>query len=124
MGGSELANSALWEEALANASNVEVRQRVLRGFFCMTIGKHDRNNSRYETFALRRKKLSFTSGNGITCSEEVDDDGNLLWAQDHDDNASTPLVCAGLNQSHSSPYDAFGYDAVFAIAHALHDLLE
>ena len=47
-----------------------------------------------------------------------------LWAQDHDNNASTPLRCAGDDPQRESTFDVFGYDAAFAIAHALHDLIQ
>ena len=33
------------------------------------------------------------------------------------------MVCAGTLQSPST-YEAYAYDAIFAIAHALHDLIE
>ena len=54
-----------------------------------------------------------------------DNDGfSYLWAQDQDHNASTPLACAGDTPTSDGNYDGYGYDAVFAVAHALHDLLE
>ena len=62
--------------------------------------------------------------NGNCSSEKDDEDVSYLWAQDHDHNASTPMRCAGDNPQREAHYDAFGYDAVFAIAHALHDLIE
>jgi hypothetical protein len=67
----------------------------------------------------RRDQLPPVEVDGV-CSRETDDDGNNLWAQDHDDNDSTPLVCY-LNDP---MFDPFSYDATFAIAHALHHLVE
>eukprot|EP00966_Prymnesium_polylepis_P248679 5749576-Prymnesium_polylepis.1 len=57
-----------------------------------------------------------------SCSQETDDDGNYLWMQDHDNNASTALRCAGDDPQRETSYDAFGYDAAYAVAHALHEL--
>jgi len=35
-----------------------------------------------------------------------------------------PLRCAGDDPHRETRFDAFGYDAVLAVAHALHDLIE
>ena len=40
------------------------------------------------------------------------------------ENASTPLKCSGHNLLQDGPFDSFGYDAVYAIAQALHELVE
>ena len=53
-----------------------------------------------------------------SCSSEMDDDGvTYLWQQDHDANTSTPMMCAGDSPLVEASYDAFGYDAVYAVAH-------
>jgi hypothetical protein len=77
----------------------------------------------FKEFAERRHRLPpLTNERG--CNLETDSEGlEFLWAQDHDDDQATPIACAGLSLDHVTSYDAFGYDAVFAIAHALHDLL-
>ena len=64
------------------------------------------------------------AGVNFSCNLETDDDGMLLWAQDHDEDPSTPLACAGYDPLNDQVRDPFGYDAVFAVAHALHEMLE
>ncbi|KAL1508443.1 hypothetical protein AB1Y20_004546 [Prymnesium parvum] len=55
----------------------------------------------------------------------TDDDGSYIWAQDHDANASTPLACAGVDPSAGVlAYEPYAYDATFALAYALHHLIE
>ena len=41
-----------------------------------------------------------------------------MWAQDHDGNASTQLLCAGFNATSISEWAVYEYDAVYALAHA------
>ena len=53
-----------------------------------------------------------------------DDDGSLLFASDHDENASTALKCFRSDLAAPNSYDDFAYDAVFLVAHALHQLVE
>ena len=48
----------------------------------------------------------------------------MLWAADHDGDPSTPLECAGSDNQVQDSYAPFVYDAVFAVAHALHDLIK
>ena len=62
---------------------------------------------------------------GGSCSLQQDDDGANLWLQDHDSNESIPLACASDNDPHLiDPYGPYAYDAVFALAHVLHELIE
>ena len=46
----------------------------------------------------------------------------LIWGGDHDGDATSAVRCAGDSAQTAASYDSFGYDAVFAVAHALHDL--
>lgn len=50
------------------------------------------------------RALPPTLGNGSSCDLERDDDGELMWAQDHDDDESTPLECAGSDQQQEGTY--------------------
>eukprot|EP00966_Prymnesium_polylepis_P253731 5864046-Prymnesium_polylepis.1 len=79
----------------------------------------------HDAYLQRRRWLLPMVVDDGSCSLETDATGiTYLWAQDHDNNASTPLRCADDDPQRDSTYDAFGYDAAFAIAHALHDLIE
>ena len=121
-------SSALWESDDApggTASDVVLRERVLKGTFALTLGRS--SSPTYQPYLARRRALPPTDGINGACNMEQDDDGNLLWAQDEDNNASTPISCAGYSVAQLSQdgmLDAFSYDAVFLVAHALHDLIE
>ena len=45
-------------------------------------------------------------------------------AEDHDADPSTPLRCAGFDREVVGPYDTFAYDATYALAYALQDMIE
>jgi len=120
-GSDSLVDSGLWESDSEMASNIALRERVLRGFF--SVAPNVQQSAMYQGYLARRKQLP-PIGNDASCNMAMDDDGNFLWAQDHDDNASTPRACALFNISKDGPYDTFGYDSVMAIVHALHDLVE
>ena len=122
--GQEATREALEAIAAALASDASLRERVLRGFFSMPLNGQPQDSPTYRGYLARRQQLPRIGGDGLPCSSEVDDDGAPLWAQDHDNNASTALACANFDLSHDGPFDAFGYDAVFAVAHAVHDLVE
>eukprot|EP00966_Prymnesium_polylepis_P107217 2482598-Prymnesium_polylepis.1 len=126
LGGDTFAGSGLWESDPVLESDTTLRQRVLKGFFAVAPGGQPEGlaNATYQGYLMRRQQLAATRGNNVSCDLGTDEDGTYLWAQDHDNNASTPLACAGYDPEKTSQYDAFGYDAVFAIAHALHDLIE
>ena len=98
---------------------------MLKGTFALTLGRS--SSPTYQPYLARRRALPPTDGINGACNMEQDDDGNLLWAQDEDNNASTPISCAGYSVAQLSQdgmLDAFSYDAVFLVAHALHDLIE
>ncbi|KAL1507993.1 hypothetical protein AB1Y20_007595 [Prymnesium parvum] len=122
-GGDALASSELWENDGILQQDESLRDRILKGLFAFS-QETSRNSSEYQGYLARRRRLPPNAGTGESCNLERDDDGAYLWAQDHDGNASTPLACAGDDLSKDGPYDAFGFDAVFAIAHALHHLIE
>eukprot|EP00966_Prymnesium_polylepis_P070592 1640430-Prymnesium_polylepis.1 len=86
---------------------------------------HPKGAAAHDAFIERRRQLPPMSNTDGWCSLELDDDEKShLWVQDHDGNASTALKCTDDSPQREASYDAFGYDAVFAIAHALHHLIE
>eukprot|EP00966_Prymnesium_polylepis_P106343 2463186-Prymnesium_polylepis.1 len=109
-----LATDVLWE-----GYDDDFKLKALKGSFTTVPCRGQ--GPLYDSFWQRWLQLPPIIGANGTCSLEKDDDNSAyLWAQDHDNNASTPLRC----NSGDAHFDAFGYDAVFAVAHALHDLLE
>jgi hypothetical protein len=110
----------LWENDPKLASDPMLREQVLKGFFSVLPDDHRQGSASYEAYLARRQQLLSSTGDGVACSLDTDDDGNYLWVQDHDGDPSTPLACAG----HDGTFDTFGYDAVISLAHALHDLVE
>ena len=120
MGSDTLGVPDLWRFSPTLAANETTRERVLKG--TLAIQPAGGEGPLAEAFLARRAKLASTSGSELGCNMETDADGNLLWASDHDLNQSTPLRCSGFD-SQVTLYDGHGYDAVFAVAHALHDLI-
>jgi hypothetical protein len=83
----------------------------------------------YDAYMDRVRAVPPTTGDGTNCNLATDDDitaatPTYIWAQDHDDNASTPLACGGNDNQDEGSYAPYAYDAVYAIAHALHHLIE
>jgi hypothetical protein len=124
LGSDTIVDSSLWEGDTKLAADISLRQLVLKGLFAVAPNGQPEGSDRYHEYLMRRQRLPSTLGDGALCNLEKDDDGNNLWAQDHDSNTSTSLACAGHNTTQDGPYDAYGYDAAFSIAHALHDLIE
>eukprot|EP00966_Prymnesium_polylepis_P222244 5142048-Prymnesium_polylepis.1 len=99
-----------------------LHRRIFHGFFAMD-PSNGQGTPRHDTYLARRHQLPpMVEANG-TCSVETDDNSGFLWMQDHDNNASTPMRCSGDDPKREASYDAFGYDAAFAVAHALHDII-
>eukprot|EP00966_Prymnesium_polylepis_P299471 6920428-Prymnesium_polylepis.1 len=125
LGSDVFADSGVWTDDAALASDAALRERLLTGFFSIIANGQPESSVHYRGYLERRSRLPTFGGEGdAPCSMEMDDEGGLLWALDHDDNVSTPLACAARDVHKDGPFDSFGYDAVFAIAHALHDLIE
>lgn len=111
-----LNNGVMADEAL--------RLQVMKGFIGLTpsVGQ---GTAAYAGFETRTKAQPSTKGDGTNCNLEKDDDGQTyIWAQDHDNNGSTPLECGGNDNDDVGSYAPYAYDATYAVAHALHDLIE
>jgi len=116
VGDPTLADESFW------AGEIDTRQEALKGLFSFDASK-GQGSVRYEAYRERRRQLPPMS-NGTWCNLEKDDDGNYLWGQEIFQNSSTPLLCAGDDPDREAQFDPFGYDAVFAVVHALHELIE
>ncbi len=111
-------------ETMSRVADPERRLRIFKGFVGMTPSARG-GSPLYQAYARRRRALPSTAGSSMNaCSLEVDDEARLLWAADHDANASTPLECAGSDHQEDGTYAPYAYDATFALAHALHELIE
>jgi len=107
------------------APSATQRERIAQGFFGTTAAEP--SGTRYHNFLTRLRAMPSTSDatSPGSCNLQLDDEGgSYVWAQDHDGNASTQLLCAGFNATSISEWAAYEYDAVYALAHAIHDLLE
>ena len=99
--------------------------RVLKGVCSVQIN-NGRGTARHDAYLERRHRLpELSNSTSGWCSLERDHaDEAYLWAEDHDNNASTPVRCAGDTVGREAEFDPFGYDTVFALAYALHELIE
>ena len=114
----ETASTSLW------AGDAESHQRAFRGFIALEPATGAGTHAHTAYLARRRLLPPFSYSDG-SCNLQGDDDtGRYLWASDHDLNATTAVRCAYDSRHVESATDAFGYDAVYALAHALHHLLE
>ena len=114
------------DDSLSDASswtNETARLVAAKGLFALRPSAKD-GSAEHDAYLARRRQLPLTSSASGQCSEEKDDDGTYLWQQDHDNDPSTPNVCAGDDPQQETAYDAFAYDAVIAAARALHYLIE
>jgi hypothetical protein len=105
------------------SGHAEERVRALKGFFTL-LASTGEGTARYDAYRARRAELPMMSDvqNGW-CSPETSSEGTHLWQQDHDGDAQTATACANDDPQREAFFDSFGYDAVFAVAHAVHDLL-
>jgi len=124
-GHAAMAENGWWSSDAVLAADAELQALLLRGSFAVARQPWKQTDIA-KGFASRLQQLFLSKASGpTTCSLEVDDEGEqYLWAQDHDNDPSTPLACLVSNEHEIREIDAFAYDAVFAVAHALHDLIE
>ena len=99
LGSDAVTNPATMEAVL----DLDRRERLFKGLFGLSpaVGK---GTAAYEAFMDRARATPPTTGNATTCDLSLDDNGELLWAQDHDDNENTPLECAGSNNQDEGTY--------------------
>ena len=131
-GSDSVTQPALWQTNERLNSNETLRLAILVGYFGLTESPGIDSNPidphmTHAAYLERRRRFLPAVEAGGQCSLATDDDERSptrIWADDHDNNASTPLACAPYNQSGASAYEAYAYDAVFAVARALHSLIE
>ena len=113
------------------ATDESVRNAVMQGFFGLqqTSG---RGSTKFAEYQTRLNRLVSTlpgagagndigSGIGGPCDSMVDADGRPVWSQQ----VSGVPVCIGVDDpSKFNTYAPFAYDATFAVAEALHQLIE
>ena len=128
LGSDGVTSDSLW---LANGvmPDLDVRLQVMRGYLGLT-PSYGEGTAAHDAYVARLRAMPSTLPNAAgECNPGTDTDEDWptrLWAADTDNNASSPLACAGANaeeltEDSDAPY---AYDAVFAVAHALHFLLE
>ena len=111
VGEASLADEAIWD------ADPALKQKALKGAFAVAPNT-GAGTVTHAAYMARRQQLPPMSLADGSCSSEMDDDGvTYLWQQDHDANTSTPMMCAGDSPLVEASYDAFGYDAVYAVAH-------
>jgi len=109
---------------MARIEDPTVRRRVFQGFFGLTPSAST-DSPVFRRYNRSRSAMPSTAGDGAgNCDLETDDDGVEMWAADNDGNASTPLACSGSDNQQLDIYAMYSYDATFALAHALHGLVE
>lgn len=148
-GSDAVATSDTWQKdngAGGLSTDVGLRQQVLKGFFGITASygqgtpAYERYRSRltaYSARALPGLAVSSVLRTATTCEASsaavldgppsvwgaTDADGRPLWTQPIP--SSNQSVCIGASDRFAeNAYSPFAYDAVFAIAHALHTLIE
>ncbi|KAL3904217.1 MAG: hypothetical protein SGPRY_011371, partial [Prymnesium sp.] len=115
-----LSDAAVREERYWS-SNGTLRRLSLRGSFTL-VPDDGKGTARHTAFLARREESSrWTYANGSCSLEKDDDDSAYLWGQYREASVATDFECAPENET---GYHAFGYDAAFAVAYALHNLLE
>ncbi|KAL1525500.1 hypothetical protein AB1Y20_020356 [Prymnesium parvum] len=109
------ASASLWLADATLAADARLRERTFRGLLSLVPDGRPQGAA-YEAYLARRAALPSTEGGAGGCSPQTDDEGNLLW--------QAAGRCAGFSAAADGPYDAYGYDAVYALARAAHALVE
>lgn len=119
MGSDGVTESDLWLGNQQLNSDVLLRQNVMKGFF--SLSPTVPAGPAFDSYAARLSSRPSTAPFNSSCNLETDDEGTPIWLFD-----STGSVCTGTTGEDAvkSVYSAFAYDATYALAHALHDLIE
>ena len=86
-----LTDSSLWASDAQLSSDLELRERVLRGYFGVS-PCGGQGTAAYNAFIARRRRMPRTTDSSGRCNLQTDDDGTMIWAQDHDGNSSSPIA--------------------------------
>jgi len=121
IGGDFLSDESVWQLDAPLAANTTLRELVLKGYFCSVPNGQPEASPLYQSYAARRAALPPTIGADGSCNLERGYSGSYLWAATTEDGT---LICAPHDSSADGLFDGFAYDAVFAVASALHHLIE
>ena len=121
-GSDSATTTELWQSNVHLANDATLRREVLTGYFGLRPSS-SANTSASASFAARLSLRASTAGdaNGTTCDPRTDDEGKPLWLSPSDGTS-----CDGTTAEEVAldGYAAYAYDALYAVAHALHHLIE
>eukprot|EP00736_Rhodelphis_marinus_P000467 Rmarinus@m.7904 len=98
---------------------------IMRGY--LGLRPSSSGGALYDSMVERWVQQPCTGGDSCAsgCSNAQDDDGHYIWLHDHDEDPETADVCAGFTYTEElNTYTPYAYDATYALAYALHDLIE
>ena len=138
LGSDAVASAGTWESDPILAADMATRHAVLKGFFGLVPSngagtpEYAAFRERYERFASRVLPTLADAG---TCDptairsvspswNATDADGRSLWIQSAVDGSGDEVCVAPANPAAENSYSPFAYDAVYAVARALHVLIE
>ena len=114
-------------------SDTTLIPNILNGYIGIASNLNWTSSAAGQAFIRRWQKQSptvtYTANGTAVCNNATDDSGEFYLYQAHIHfNASLPFVCAGLNFSHMDAsniflYAGYAYDAVYAAAYGLEELL-
>eukprot|EP00736_Rhodelphis_marinus_P013100 Rmarinus@m.13950 len=124
VGSDAVSKPATWE-------NMDLGEGVdsaaaMRGYFGL-VPSNGYGTDAYDAFSERWVDQTCTGGDTcpLGCSVETDGEGSTVWQWDHDFDEETEDVCTGFTfTSVFDTYVPYAYDATYAIAHALHRVIE
>lgn len=119
IGSDAVAQEATWLSDARLAADLNLRLHVMRGFIGV-VASSGHGSGAHASYTRRRQDWLAASPasplgasvSGNNCSIAIGGDGEALWQVDHDDDASTPLVCATDGAEGDDPFSPFAYDAV------------
>ena len=128
MGSDAVAQESLWQDNEQIFENVTLRNAALKGFFGLQPSFNSEADE-YLRYVERLRLIPSTlptandePGSGVSgnCSNVTDADGRPVWWQEVE---GAPLCIGVSDPSQSNTYAPFAYDAIYAIARALHHLI-